>query len=155
MPVGIFKKIEWDSVPILDGWGHDYYWGPEDWMKWHQKLSGRFGQERANEVFIEWYHRASLGAANYDWRSFNVQFKNYAKASGFYSRLYDGIGGTVGKVATTIQNTTTKALDVTDQVVDSTSTVIENVGSAATGLTKYLSVVILGVIAFIIWRVTR
>lgn len=126
--IGKYNNIQWSDEPVLDGWGWGDYWGPEHWIMWHKKLTERWGRERANEVFIEWYHKAGIGAASYDWRSFDPTFIAYAKDNGFYDALFVGIGGLLAKVVSTATQATGDTLNATQDIVQGGTTVIGNVG---------------------------
>lgn len=120
-------QINADSEPVLDGWGWDDYWGPTDWIKWHGLVKKKYGKDEANRRLIKWYHEASLGASNYDWRTFDTQFKNYAKLNGFYDGLFTGIAAVI-----------MKPVSATTTVVDSASNIVSNTASGAEKTSKIL-----------------
>lgn len=143
MPEGKNFTITADSQPILDGWGYDTYWGPNDWIDWHKKMVSKFGLDEANKRFITAYAEPGFAAASYDWRTFDSTFKEYAKKNGFYNALYTGLGGLIGKAASlgvTVVGTTT----------DTVSSVIENTGSTISSLSKMAKWVIPVVVIIII-----
>lgn len=90
-----------DSLPVYDGWGWDDYWSAGDWMDWHKKMEKAFGIDEANRRFINAYQNAGTGAASFDWRTFNSDFKKYAKDNNFYDALFDGIAGLIVKPIST------------------------------------------------------
>lgn len=89
---GTSDPLKAASVPVLDGWGWADYWTIEDWMTWHNAMKAAFGLEEANRRFISEWVKQGIGANPLDARSFNEQFKSYAKANGFYDALYYGLG---------------------------------------------------------------
>lgn len=109
--------INADSTPDLDDWGWDDYWGPGEWIKWHAAMKKKYGRDEANYRLVKAYNEASMGAANYDWRTFNTDFKNYAKKEGFYNGLFEGIGAIAKPISTGVT-----VVDAAGNVVDSTTT---------------------------------
>ncbi len=85
------------STPDYDDWGPDTYWDCYDWMTWHQKMVPVFGLDEANRRFIEAFHNAGQFSNNFDCRSFNSDFRDYAKQNGFYEALYAGLAGLIVK----------------------------------------------------------
>lgn len=125
-------KIEWNSEPILDGWGWGDFWGPGDWMTWHKKLKEKWGLQRANEVFIEWYHKAGFGASSYDWRTFNDAFISYAKENGFYNGLFDGLAGLVMKNVNVVKDAAGTVIQAGGDVVQGASKTVSAIGKNMT-----------------------
>ncbi len=127
MAIGTGYVIAADSTPVLDGWGWGDYWGPSDWITWHKAMVKAFGLDEANHRFITAYGQAGFGASSYDWRTFDSDFKAYAKENGFYDALFVGVGGLIGRVAslgeTAVEKTTTTATDVINNAGDAISSV--------------------------------
>lgn len=124
-------SINADSKPILDGWGWDEYWMPEDWIEWHTMNKKKYGKEAANNKLIKEYHKASFGAASYDWRTFDTTFKNYAKLNNFYDGLFSGLGGAIMKPINT-------AASAADTVITSAGNVVENTAKGAEKTSKVI-----------------
>jgi hypothetical protein len=134
-----------NSTPVYDAWGPDDHWSCSDWITWHKALKKEFGADKANEIFISAFHKAGFAASSYDCRTFNSDFRKYAKDNGFYDALYDGITGLI-----------LKPIGSGNDVVNSASNTISNVGEGAEGITKTAVkaakiVVISGVAALIIY----
>lgn len=132
-----------DSVPVLDGWGWGDYWSADNWMEWHKRLVEKYGLQKANEKFITAYHKAGIGAASYDWRTFNRAFINYAKANGFYQALFEGVGGLIGQVASATYGAVSGAADLA-----------AGAGELAKTVSKFLPAILIGaaVLAFLIYK---
>jgi hypothetical protein len=143
MPQGKNFTITADSQPIIDGWGYDTYWGPNDWISWHKKMKEKFGLDEANHRFIEAYGEPDFGAASYDWRTFDDTFIEYAKENGFHNALFNGLGGLIGKVASLGKTAVSKTSDTA-------SSVIENAGDTITSLSKMAKWVIPVIVILII-----
>lgn len=90
-------KITADSTPVLDNWGWDEHWSAQDWMKWHSLVMQKYGRDFANQQFLAWWNRQTLGAGPLDARTFNATFRDYAKKHGFFSGLYGTVGGWIAK----------------------------------------------------------
>lgn len=130
-----YSDVQWNTEPILANvltfWKD--WWDPKTWIKWHGEVKANYGQQRANEVFIQWFSKAPLASPTTDFRSFDDDFIKYAKQEGFYDALFSGMGGLIGKVATV----GTKAIDGAKTVVgaagDAVATVTSAAGSIVTG----------------------
>ncbi len=110
------------STPDYDSWGPDDYWGVRDWIDWHKALVDAYGASEANRRFLAAYHGASFGAASYAWRSTSKEFRDYAKANGFYDGLFEGVGGGLARISATFGS-----------IFETTSGTVEGVGSAISG----------------------
>jgi hypothetical protein len=108
MPQGNYN-ITIDSIPDLDGWGFDFYWGPTDWMQWYNLNKQAKGKSFASDLFISWWQKGqSYGAAQNDWLTFNSSFRDWAKNEGLYDRMnpnfIDGIVSTVDNIGGNIED---------------------------------------------------
>ena len=115
------------STPDYDGWGWDSWWTAKDWLQWHKALKAKYGQEEANYRFIMAWEKQSAGASPLDARSFDTEFREYAKANGFLDGLYFGLGVMV------------KPIGMTTDVVTGVSRGL----SAAANISQYLIPVLL------------
>ena len=118
-----------DATPDYDSWLWDDYWSASDWLRWHRALKERFGLEEANYRFIDAWSKQTLGAKPLDARSFNSEFKQYAKANGFYDALFYGLGALARPVAAGAT------------AVEAASEAVEDVAAAVTttsGFARYL-----------------
>lgn len=118
-----------DSVPDLDEWGWDDYWLINDWMLWHQKLKEKFGVNKANQTFVTWWLKQGTGANPLDARSFNTDFRNYAKSNGFFDALYGNLG-------------LLKVIGAGTDVVSAGTNIVSNAAKGAENVTKVLKIVI-------------
>lgn len=130
--------IEADSFPVLDDWGWDTYWDARDWMKWHRLNVEKYGLDEANRKFISAYHSASFGAASYNWRTFDREFKDYAKANGFYDALFTGLAGLIAKPGAIL----TGVVDAAGEVVTGVENVVKETGKTVTKVSKYTPVLL-------------
>jgi hypothetical protein len=90
-----------DSKPDYDGWGPDSWWTSNDWMTWHRSLKARFGLDDANVRFVNAWQQQGALSAPLDARSFDTNFRDYAKANGFFDALYYGLGALAKPIGTT------------------------------------------------------
>jgi hypothetical protein len=120
-----FFEINADSTPILDGWGWGDYWGVNDWIDWHKANVKKYGLNVANEKLIKEYHKATMFAASYDWRTFNPTFIKYAKENGFYNALYSGLGGLIAKPLGSAVNVVNKAAEVVTTGTDKAAGILK------------------------------
>lgn len=118
-----------DATPDYDSWFPDDYWSASDWLRWHRALKERFGLEEANYRFIDAWSKQTLGAKPLDARSFNSEFKQYAKANGFYDALFYGLGALARPVAAGAT-----AVEAASEAVEDVSAAVTTTSSFA----KYL-----------------
>lgn len=89
-----FKKendpTQADSIPDLDDWGVDDYWKCEDWITWHGAVKSKYGKEKADRLFVEWWNKQSWGASPIDCRTFNTVFRNFLKKENLLDASYGG-----------------------------------------------------------------
>lgn len=115
-----FPNVEWNTEPILGNvltvWKD--YWDGKTWILWHQKVKQKYGQKRANEVLIEWFHRSPFASPTLDLRTFDDAFIAYAKENGFYDALFSGLLPTVLKTGAKVTDTATKAIDAAGDILD-------------------------------------
>jgi hypothetical protein len=90
-----------DSKPDYDGWGPDSWWTANDWMTWHRSLKARFGMDDANVRFINAWQQQGALSSPLDARSFDTNFRDYAKANGFFDALYYGLGALAKPIGAT------------------------------------------------------
>jgi hypothetical protein len=90
-----------DSKPDYDGWGPDSWWTANDWMTWHRSLKARFGLDDANVRFVNAWQQQGALSAPLDARSFDTNFRDYAKANGFFDALYYGLGALAKPIGAT------------------------------------------------------
>jgi hypothetical protein len=72
----------WNIVPDYDKWGKDTSWDCGDWLAWHKRLKEHFGAERAKYIWEYAYAQGSAFASHWDCRTFNTQFRDYARKEG-------------------------------------------------------------------------
>jgi hypothetical protein len=72
----------WNIVPDYDNWGSDNYWDCADWIAWHKQLKAHFGSERAKYIWEYAYAQGSAFASHWDCRTFNTEFRDYARKEG-------------------------------------------------------------------------
>ncbi len=90
-----------DSKPDYDGWGPDSWWTANDWMTWHRALKARFGLDDANVRFVNAWQQQGALSAPLDARSFDTNFRDYAKSNGFFDALYYGLGALAKPIGAT------------------------------------------------------
>jgi hypothetical protein len=90
-----------DSKPDYDGWGPDSWWTANDWMTWHRSLKAKYGLDDANVRFVNAWQQQGALSSPLDARSFDTNFRDYAKANGFFDALYYGLGALAKPIGTT------------------------------------------------------
>ena len=70
-------KITADSEPILDKWGWDFYWSLNDWLVWHREMKKKYGNEKANRIFISWWDKQTFGASPLEHFAYDTNFTDY------------------------------------------------------------------------------
>lgn len=90
-----------DSKPDYDGWGPDSWWTANDWMTWHRSLKARYGLDDANVRFVNAWQQQGALSAPLDARSFDTNFRDYAKTNGFFDALYYGLGALAKPIGAT------------------------------------------------------
>jgi hypothetical protein len=73
----------------------------------------------ANKRFITEWQKQSIGANPLDARSFDIAFRDYAKANGFFDALYWGLGSLAKPIGTTV-NVVSDASNAIDTISDTT-----------------------------------
>lgn len=141
--------VQWNTEPIIGNpltalWSD--YWSAKTWINWHKAVKAKYGKDRANEVFIIWWEKAPPASPTTDFRSFDNDFIQYAKQEGFYNALFKGLGGLIGKTASTANQTVNVATDVVGAAGDA----IDDLGGVITFLTKNLKYVLIFVVIMII-----
>ncbi len=82
-----------DSIPDLDEWGWDTFWGCDQWVMWHKALEQKYGREGANEVFAEFWNRQSFGAHALGCRTIDSDFRDYVKSVGLWEVVWQSAEG--------------------------------------------------------------
>lgn len=72
----------WDIAPDYDNWGSDTKWECDEWIAWHKRLKEHFGEERAKLIWNYAYAQGSAFASHWDCRTFNSNFRAYARKEG-------------------------------------------------------------------------
>ena len=83
------------ATPDYDDWGWDDYWGPTEWMQWHKAMKEALGKDKADYNFAAAWEKMltvnGLGASVLSARSFNADFRKWAKSEGLLDALYGGV----------------------------------------------------------------
>lgn len=133
-----FPDVQWNTEPLLANpllFFKDW-WDAATWVKWHGLVKAKYGNDRANEVLIEWFKKAPFASHTTDYRSFDDNFIKYAKENGFYDALFSGVLGKVVKAGTQVIKTGEKVIDTAGNLVESTGTGVENIGNVFGFLTR-------------------
>lgn len=81
--------IAWDSIPQYDQWGWwGDYWSCAQWQEWYFTLKNHYSLEETKTIWLNAYHKAGFGAASYDCRTFNSDFKNFLLLEGIYDQAH-------------------------------------------------------------------
>ena len=85
--------ISADSIPDLDDWGWDSFWGCDEWVKWHKALRQKYGLESANQIFAEWWNKQTFGAHALGCRTIDSDFRTYVRSVGLWEIVWQGAEG--------------------------------------------------------------
>jgi len=144
--------IQWNTEPLLANpltfWRD--WWNAKTWIKWHSLVKSKYGVDRANAVLVEWWNKLPIASPQVDYRSFDADFKKYAKENGFFDALFGGALGTVAKVSNAAKDTTVKAIDTGVKVIEGAGNVIESGGNIIGFLSENFTLIfIIALIAII------
>lgn len=118
-----------DSVPDLDDWGWDDFWGCAEWISWHKAMKQKYGKPTADDKFMKWWSKQTTGASTLDCRSFNTGFREYFSGE----KLLDAIYGSVAWI---------KPIGAAVDLIGDASDTASNLGDTATNIAKTLKIVI-------------
>jgi len=78
------KEITADSTPEYDipFFPFDEAWDCGDWLIWHKKMKEKYGQQKANERFLEAWQKQSFWEWNQSFCKYNDEFVEYFKKQG-------------------------------------------------------------------------
>lgn len=122
------KQIEWNTEPVINTYvyNRDGYWDCNDWMAWHKKVAAKYGNARANEVFMIWWNKQSW--YNYAADScmlWNKTFRDY----------FNSVGLSLDKIA----NYVAAPVDILYDTQQSTKDVVKNVADTAVNVSETAS----------------
>ena len=81
------------ATPDYDGLGFDSQWAASDWMLWHASMVKAYGKAEANTRFVAaWNGGGMFESPPLDARSFNSDFRAFARENGILDALYTGLG---------------------------------------------------------------
>jgi len=124
--------------PAFDEIGWADYWSIQDWMTWHKAMVSAYGLTAANQRFLQAWNQDSLThSAPLSARSFDSDFRDYAKANGFFDALY---GGSLAVLA--------KPLGIVSDAGDAVSAIGDGVKSSGTWLKWLLPVAVIVLLYF-------
>ena len=136
------ENITAESIPNLDDWGYDDYWSCQQWMQWHKLMVNAWGREKANYRFVFFWDQQTMGAAGYDCRSFNSEFRRYAQEQGFYDALFSGIGVLAKPIGWSI--------DTAGNILDAAGNVVSGAGNVAKVLKYLLPILVILAVFFVV-----
>ena len=107
-------------------------------MTWHKAMVSAYGLTAANQRFLQAWNQDSLThSAPLSARSFDSDFRDYAKANGFFDALY---GGSLAVLA--------KPLGIVSDAGDAVSAIGDGVKSSGTWLKWLLPVAVIVLLYF-------
>lgn len=112
-------EITADSIPVLDEWGWDDYWGIAEWQLWHSLMVKKYGKDSAKIKFEYYWNKQDAFSSPYNWAKYNPQFVAYLKSNGidignFISTPVIGAGEVIKDVTGAVTNTTKGVLNTTN-----------------------------------------
>lgn len=82
-----------DSIPDLDGWGWDTYWGCNQWVQWHKANRQKYGLQQANDKFVRFWNQQGFGAHALGCRTIDSPFRKYVRRVGLWEAVWEGAEG--------------------------------------------------------------
>lgn len=76
------QPITANSLPDLDEWGWDDYWGCEEWKAWHMELRKMLNAQDAALIWTAAWNKQDGTAGPYNWCKYNAGFRNYMRSQG-------------------------------------------------------------------------
>jgi hypothetical protein len=128
------------SVPTVAFFPWSDQWSPADWVLWHKALLRVFGLDGANFRFLSAWNEAG-DLAPLSARTFDTNFRAYAKANGFFDGLFSGIGGVIAKPLGVVT-------DTSNAVASAGSNIAQGVSNSGSVVKYALPVLVIGLIAF-------
>lgn len=120
--------IKWDTEPNTSSDGREVDWECNDWVAWHKRLKERWGLDRANEVFAQWWHRIEDETPWYaklthyqQYCGYGSDFLNYFKQPGHYNDHISFVAAIVTPITTGAGYLTSTAVDTVNDAADSAS----------------------------------
>jgi hypothetical protein len=124
------------AAPDYDGLGFDSQWSAADWMTWHAALVTAYGLDEANHRFVAaWNGGGFFESPPLDARTFNSDFRDFARKNGILDALYSGIG------------IIAKPLGVANDVLDTTTALGGGIKSTGQSFGSSLKWWVLGAVA--------
>jgi len=81
-----------DSIPDLDSWGWDSFWGCDEWVMWHKANKAKYGANVAGEKFAEYWNKQTMGAHALDCRTIDSSFRDYIERNGLHDVVWESAG---------------------------------------------------------------
>jgi hypothetical protein len=133
------EKIKYDSIPVYYT-SFDFFhlgsgWSVQDWIAWYSILEATDGQTQAVSKFVKAFRNAPFGSPTIDFRTFDSEFKDFAKENGFYDALFTGVLGTIAKAENT-------AGDVVNSGLDAVGGTFTGLNSIIQTLKEYIPIII-------------
>lgn len=81
-----------DSIPDLDDWGWDDWWGCSDWVAWHKANKEKYGKPVADQKFATWWNKQGQASGALSCRTFNSEFRGYVKRNNLEAIVWESAG---------------------------------------------------------------
>lgn len=91
--IGEHGGITADSVPDLDDWGWDSFWGCDEWITWHKAMKRKYGLKNANIRFATEWNKQGFGAHALGCRTIDSDFRQYVRANGLLEIVWQSAEG--------------------------------------------------------------
>lgn len=111
------QPITANSLPDLDEWGWDDYWGCEEWKAWHMELRKMLNAQDANAIWLQAWNQQSYGASPKSWCKYDTAFVNYFVSVGIlnpadWSMIIPNVLNASGDVAEGVSDTISVASQI-------------------------------------------
>jgi len=86
-----------DAEPVFAGIFGGASWQTYDWMIWHQAMTHTYGQNYANQTFVETWNSSGLfSTAPVNGAAMDNAFKAYMQSAGIWESMEVGLAGRIG-----------------------------------------------------------
>lgn len=131
-------NITADSIPVLDEWGWDDYWGVYEWIDWYNKVKAKHSKVYADTLFKIYWNKQDTFANPYNWAKYDSDFRAFLSKEGLLSSVTNVFADVVSAGTNVVSSGASAAQNVAEGVESAAKT------------TKYILPVLLIVVVVIV-----
>lgn len=104
-----------DSTPDYDSWGPDTYWSCDQWIQYHKALKEKWGQDKANKIWLDAFEKQDSFEHAYNWCKYDAAFADYFAKQGLsVGNIFSKIVNSGGKLVDAVSNVASTASSSTN-----------------------------------------